>query len=82
MYMATAKVTPKGQIVIPAEYRKKYKIDAPGQVLITEREGRLVILPMPDDPIGGARGMLKSRQPLDASQAAYKKEEMSLEDKK
>ncbi len=77
--MGTTKVTPKGQVVIPVEFRKKYGIEAPGQVLIAERAGHLVILPMPDDPITGARGMLKSGQSFTKSQAAYKKEELLLE---
>ncbi|MEN6351386.1 MAG: AbrB/MazE/SpoVT family DNA-binding domain-containing protein [Syntrophomonas sp.] len=77
--MGAIKVTPKGQVVIPAEFRKKYGIKAPGQVLIAEREGHLVIMPIPDDPVAGARGMLKPKQPLSVSHAAFKNEEMMLE---
>ncbi len=79
MVMGAIKVTQKGQVVIPAEFRKKYGIKAPGQVLIAEREGHLVIMPMPDDPVAGARGMLKPKEPLAVSHAAYKEEEMRLE---
>jgi len=77
--MGATKVTPKGQVVIPAEFRKKYGIEAPGQVLIAEREGHLVILPMPEDPVGGARGMLRPQTTLNISHAAYKKQELLLE---
>ncbi|HBK53590.1 MAG TPA: AbrB/MazE/SpoVT family DNA-binding domain-containing protein [Syntrophomonas wolfei] len=77
--MGAIKVTQKGQVVIPAEFRKKYGIKAPGHVLLAEREGHLVIMPMPDDPVAGARGMLKPKQPLAVSCAAFKKEEMMLE---
>jgi len=78
--MAIAKGTVKGQILIPIEYRKKYGIETPGQVIVTEREGQLVILPVPQDPISGARGILKPKRPLDIAHKEYKEEELSLED--
>ena len=76
--MSIAKVTPRGQLVIPVEYRRKYGIESPGQVLFTERDGYLVVLPIPSDPLD-AKGMLKSKKPLDISHAEYKKEELMLE---
>lgn len=79
LVMGAIKVTQKGQVVIPAEFRKKYGIKTPGQVLIAEREGHLVIMPMPDDPVAGARGMLHPKRPLAVSYAAFKKEELMLE---
>ncbi|MGI6412674.1 MAG: AbrB/MazE/SpoVT family DNA-binding domain-containing protein [Syntrophomonadaceae bacterium] len=76
--MSIVKVNPKGQLVIPIEYRKKYGIESPGQVLFTERDGYLVVLPIPNDLLD-ARGMLKPKKPLDISHAEYKKEELKLE---
>ena len=78
--MAIARVTAKGQVLIPIEYRRKYGIETPGQVIVTEKEGQLVILPVPDDPISGARGILKPKRPLDIAHKEYKKEELSVED--
>lgn len=77
--MGLAKVTQKGQVLIPIEFRKKYGIEAPGKILITEKEGHLVILPVPQDPVGDTRGMLKPKIPLDISHEAYKKQEIALD---
>lgn len=77
--MGTTKVTQKGQVVIPAEFRKKYGIRTPGQVEIVEKEGYLAIMPLPDDSVIGSRGMLKAKQPLSEANAAYKKQELMLE---
>lgn len=76
--MSIAKVTSKGQLVIPIDYRRKYAIESPGQVLFTERDGYLVVLPIPNDPLD-AKGMLKVKKPLDISHADYKNEELILE---
>jgi AbrB family looped-hinge helix DNA binding protein len=40
-------VSSKGQTTIPKHLREKYGIDAPGEVLITESEGRIVVEPLP-----------------------------------
>mgnify|MGYP001138928707 CR=1 FL=1 len=78
--MAIAKVTSKGQMLIPVEYRRKFGIDTPGQVVVTEKEGHLIILPLPEDPIGGARGILQAKKPLSAAQRDYKESELAMED--
>jgi AbrB family looped-hinge helix DNA binding protein len=78
--MTVAKVTVKGQVLIPVEYRKKFGIPAPGQVVVMEKDGQLVILPLPQDPINDARGMLKGKYPLDVEHKKYKDEEISMED--
>jgi len=78
--MSTVMISTKGQIVIPSHLRQKYGIKAPGRALITEKDGQIVIVPLPTDPIVGARGMLKSDQSLAESQAAYKQEERRLEE--
>lgn len=76
--MSIAKVTPKGQLVVPIEHRRKFGIEAPGQVLFTERDGYLVVLPIPNDPLD-AKGMLKPKKPLNITHAEHKKEELILE---
>ncbi|MBC7347700.1 MAG: AbrB/MazE/SpoVT family DNA-binding domain-containing protein [Clostridia bacterium] len=72
--MVTVKVSTKGQLVIPAPLRRKCGLRAPGRALIMERKGELVVLPLPDDPVAGARGMLKPQRNLAAEHAAYKEE--------
>jgi AbrB family looped-hinge helix DNA binding protein len=57
-----AKATVKGQVVIPAELRKKYKIKKGSKVNIYEGEGNVIIIkPLPEDPIEASRGMLKGK---------------------
>lgn len=41
------RVTQKGQATIPKPLREKHGIDAPGEVLVYEEEGRIVLEPVP-----------------------------------
>lgn len=57
-----AKATTKGQIVIPAELRKKYNIKKGSRLSIFEGEGSVIIVkPLPEDPIEASKGMLKGK---------------------
>jgi AbrB family looped-hinge helix DNA binding protein len=78
--MPTVKISAKGQVVIPSYLRRKHGIQAPGRALITEKNGKIVIIPAPADPVAGARGMLKSKQSLTKEHAVYKREERKLEE--
>lgn len=60
-----ARATIKGQVVIPAELRKKYNIKKGSKVNIYEGEGNVIIIkPLPDDPIEASKGMLKGKTSL------------------
>jgi AbrB family looped-hinge helix DNA binding protein len=51
--------TSKGQLVIPAELRRKHKIEAGTKVKVLEDHlGRIVLQPITDDYIDRVRGML------------------------
>ncbi len=52
-------VSTKGWIVIPKKLRDRYHIKAGGKVLITEGEGSLKVVPLPEDPAKAFRGILK-----------------------
>ena len=55
----SATVTSKGQLVIPAELRRKHKIEAGTKVKILEDQfGRIVLQPITDEYISRVRGML------------------------
>jgi bifunctional DNA-binding transcriptional regulator/antitoxin component of YhaV-PrlF toxin-antitoxin module len=58
------KITKGGQISLPAEVRKRWQTKAVG---VEDLGDRVVIRPLPDDPIAAARGALKGR--LHASSA-------------
>jgi len=58
--MAIVKVSPKGQVVIPAEVRKKTGLQPGAEVFVYwGGDGRVIIEPVPDDPIEAACGMLQ-----------------------
>jgi AbrB family looped-hinge helix DNA binding protein len=54
-----ARVSSKGWIVIPKELRERYGIRPGGKVLLAERQDRLLLVPLPDDPVKSFRGALK-----------------------
>ena len=44
---AIVRVSQKGQATIPKPLREKFGIDAPGEVLVYEEAGRIVVEPIP-----------------------------------
>jgi AbrB family looped-hinge helix DNA binding protein len=60
--------TSKGQLVIPAELRRKHKIEAGTKVKILEDQfGRIVLQPITDEYIDRVRGMFADGPDLLAS---------------
>ena len=59
--MAVVTSTVKGQIVIPAHIRKKFKIGKGSRVNVYEKGNKIIVEPLPDDPIQEGRGILKTR---------------------
>lgn len=57
--MATATVSKKGWVVIPKAIRDRLGIKPGSRVSIDERDGVLVVVPVPDDPIEAAYGILR-----------------------
>ena len=63
--MTISKTTVKGQVIIPAELRKKFNIKKGTRIAISEGEGQVILLkPLPDDPIEASKGMLKGKTSL------------------
>ncbi len=62
--MATVRTLAKGQIVIPAEMRKKYRIEPGTEMQIMEYEGIIYLIPPVEDPIKAACGLLPSKPSL------------------
>ncbi|MDV3277480.1 MAG: AbrB/MazE/SpoVT family DNA-binding domain-containing protein [Nitrososphaerales archaeon] len=56
----TATVTSKSMINIPAKIRKKYGIKAGHEVAFLEREGEIVLVPIP--PLGELFGNMQSHK--------------------
>ncbi|MBI4572293.1 MAG: AbrB/MazE/SpoVT family DNA-binding domain-containing protein [candidate division NC10 bacterium] len=58
--MPVVTTSAKGQVVIPAAFRKKIGLKPGAKVLVTmASENRVTIEPIPDDPIKALRGILK-----------------------
>ena len=62
--MTQVKVSTKGQVVLPSELRRELDI-RPGASVDISREGtRLVLTPIPDDPVAAAYGALAHLGPM------------------
>jgi len=73
------RISTKGQIVLPAELRKKYDIEAGKEVEILDFGGEIVIVPVPETK---GRGFVKFKRRLDEVIAEYKEEEKRKEMRK
>jgi AbrB family looped-hinge helix DNA binding protein len=62
--MATVKTLAKGQIVIPAEMRKRYHIEPGTEMQIMEYGGIIYLIPPVENPIRAACGVLPSEPSL------------------
>ena len=62
--MATVKTLSKGQIVIPAEMRKKYHIKPGVKIQIMEYGGIIYLIPPVEDAVNAACGILPSKPSL------------------
>ncbi|GFP21502.1 hypothetical protein HKBW3S06_00729 [Candidatus Hakubella thermalkaliphila] len=62
--MITVKTLSKGQIVIPAEIRKKYHITPGSKLQIMEYGGIIYLIPPVEDPIKAACGFLPYKPSL------------------
>jgi len=62
--MATIRTLAKGQIVIPAGMRKKYRIEPGTEMQIMEYGGIIYLIPPVEDPIRAACGILPKKPSL------------------
>lgn len=59
--MSTTTATIKGQVTIPLWLRKKLHIRQGTKLTVEEKNGRIIMEPLPDDLLAAGRGMLKSK---------------------
>ena len=62
--MTTATVSTKGWIVIPAKYRKKHHLKPGSKVAVVDYGRILAVIPLYEDPVREARGVVKGPQSL------------------
>ncbi len=80
--MAVVTTSARGQIVIPRDIRRKLDIIPGKKLLITVEGERVVIQPLPDDPIQAFRGIFAKGDSLTKALIKDRKEERCHEDKK
>ena len=73
--MATVKTLSKGQIVIPAEIRKRYHIEPGTEMQIMEYGGIIYLIPPVEDPVKAACGILSPEPSLSEKLLAERKRE-------
>ena len=59
--MLTTTVTSKGQVVIPASLRRKFRLQKGAKLGVSEEDGRIVMKVLEGEPIKAGRGMLTTR---------------------
>lgn len=59
--MNVVKATVKGQVLIPASLRRKYKIGRGTPLRVYGKKNHIVLEPLGQDPVEEGRGMLKTR---------------------
>ncbi len=74
MSTMTSTASVKGQVVIPADLRRKFGIKAGTRVNFQEEAGRIVLRPVTRDYIRRVRGMLKGSGVLEELMAERQRE--------
>jgi AbrB family looped-hinge helix DNA binding protein len=80
--MMTVKVSQKGWVVIPAELRKKYHLEAGDEVVFVDYGGILAIYPALKDPIHQLHGMFKDGPSLTEALIEERKIEYQREERR
>ena len=55
----TSTMSAKGQLVIPADVRKRYHLTPGSQIEILDTGQQIILVPVPKDAFRASRGMLK-----------------------
>ena len=57
--MVSVKISEKGWVVIPAEYRRRYGLKSGDRVRIVDYGGVLALVPPMENPVEDSRGLLE-----------------------
>lgn len=78
------RVSKKGQATIPKELRDRFGIDTPGQVLVHEEDGKIVVEPLPsvEDMQGVHAGRYEKGEVLDHLEAMKERDKRRERDEK
>ena len=70
------RITRAGQVSIPAEIRQRWETST---VAIEDEGDRIVLRPVPDDPIAALRGIFKDDNPISAAEAVREARDEDIE---
>lgn len=73
-------VTARGQTTIPHQLRERYRVQPRTKLRWIDTGRGMLVVPVPDDPIKAARGMLADRRTSTQAFLTAKEEEMRLVD--
>lgn len=77
MVMKMRRITAGGQVSLPAEVRQRWQTNIVG---VEDLGDRVVLRPLPEDPIAAARGALKGRlSPSERLRAKARQDEVAAE---
>lgn len=78
--MEILKISKGGQISIPARIRKRWGAQ---RLIVDDRGDEVVLIPVPDDPLGAVRGAFAGPGPTsDEMRRIAREEEAEIEDRK
>jgi len=72
--MPTVKISARGQMVVPKEIRRRYRIEAGDEIELLDFGDQLVLIPI-KDPIRDAKGWLHSDKSVDQMLREAREEE-------
>jgi AbrB family looped-hinge helix DNA binding protein len=72
-------ISNKGWVVIPAELRKKYRLEPGSKVHVVDYGGVLTLIPAVDDPVKNVTGMLQGDRSLTEALLESRQEERKRE---
>jgi AbrB family looped-hinge helix DNA binding protein len=80
--MTTLIISQKGWVVLPAEIRRRYGLTPGKKVQVVDYGGVIGIVPLLDDPVRQAYGLLAGTLPLTEALLAEHKEELERDERK
>jgi len=80
--MTVVTASSRGQIVIPRDVRKKFNIVQGKKILVKSEEDRVILMPLPDDPVENFCGIFKNGASLTKALLNERKKERVREEKK
>jgi AbrB family looped-hinge helix DNA binding protein len=80
--MSIAKISSKGWMVIPAELRKKYKLESGQYIRVVDYGGVLCLVPQLQDPIEEGMGSLQRGPSLVDALLETRRQDKARENKK